>query len=169
MATFSQAYEEALATARRDVVRYETLELTHPSFAAPIYICVGWDSITAKLEDGSTVDFVAVPLDIELPETSDETVPVVTVTLHDVPGDILDQLDASDGDTLRVRYRPYLSDRLDAGPENNEPLEWDLFNVEETDGNRLVGYASLGDLLNLSFPRETYTLATNPGLARAQR
>lgn len=174
MASFSDAYTEALATAPRDVVLYDTFEFHHATFAEPARIAKGWDTIDARLEAGApanggeVVTWQAVPIEVSLPTSQHEALPRLRLEIHDASRLLMDPIEAAiaDPQPLRVIYRPFMSSRLLQGPELLPPPDFYLSDID-IDSRVVSGRASLGDLLNRSFPRRTYTAADFPGLVRS--
>lgn len=176
--SLSQAIKEAYAAAPSDVVILHTLELRHPAFkddeGQPTAIRVVRDHVdltarlelTAPLDGGAMVTFVALAFDLSLPPIDTAPVPEITVTLDNVSREIVRHLDAAVAtqDRIEMTYRPYLSTDKE-GPQMDPPITLGLTEVE-ANALQVTGRARMLDIGNKAFPSETYTATRFPGLAR---
>lgn len=111
---------EYFLTSSRDIVAYETIEISHPSFTQ-VYRRVrnNANGITARLETGALVDFPYYPMLIEELGNSVDLDSGLRITFGDL-GEVLPlELDAvSTANTFSTKptvvYRVYRSDDLEA-------------------------------------------------------
>lgn len=154
---FDAAVKEAYASAPSDVIVYNTLEISHPDFAAPIRVVQGFDNITAS---GAT--WTAVPFELVLPPASDLSPPQLQLRVDNVSRELLEGIEAAaeSAETISVTYRGYLSTDL------NDPygeVAMSLTNISVTP-TVITATAGLVDFANKRFPRETYRDDVFPGL-----
>lgn len=164
--SLSEAYAEAVASAPVDRMIFFTYELTHPTFAERILIVNDFKPITATLEDGTTVDFVACPVQATPPEEGDNSeMPKINIRIDGVSAIVASQLDAAvkTMDRIGIVERQYVSDDLSA-PAVMPPLRLTLRDVEVTETTVNVT-AAFDDPINRGFPAKDYTAKEYPGLA----
>lgn len=168
----SEAIAEAYASAPVGEVVWETIEIWHPVFAAPIYVVRDYVSLDAMIEAtaarnaGTVQTFVAYPFDLIPPDMAATSVPRATLEIDNVSREIGQQLDlaVTDGRPTEVIWRTYLSGNELIGPEHQPPLKLQLNSVSST---MLKVRAGLGfrDLVNQAFPTLEYDVDLFPGLA----
>lgn len=164
--TLSEAYAEAAAAAPIDRVILNTYELTHPTFAEPIRIVNDHAPLTATLETGETVEFVACPVEIVAPEESDSgRSPTISVRIDGVSSILAGQLDAAIGtmDRIGIIERIYASDDTSA-PAVLPPLRLTLREVSVSEMT-VTATAGFDDPINIGFPAKSYTSGEYPGLS----
>lgn len=174
---WTEAWEEAEATAPPDIVVYHTLELQHPAFLegspaeeVPVRIVADvHEDQTFGIEEGATFDggetvtFQAVPFYAERPEFAEGRTPECQVTIDNAAGEIAQYLEAAvqiKAD-LVVLYREYRSDDLTEPCYG--PIQFVMRKVT-INGTSVTGMARLDDLANKRFPSKSYTIAEFPGL-----
>lgn len=164
--SLSEAYAEAAASAPIGRVMYWTYEITHPSFTERILIVNDYRNITATLETGEEVEFVACPVSVTQPEESDNTEsPSIKIQIDGVSGIIAAQLDAAvkTMDRIGIIERVYASDDKSA-PASMPPLRLTLRDVEVSELS-VTAEAAYDDPINRGFPGKDYTPREYPGLA----
>ncbi len=169
---WSAALTEAIAYADATQVIYHTLELWHPTFTDPLYVVRDNGSLDARIEAGAdrnagdVVAFVGVKFDFIPPDLNATAVPQCTIEIDNVDPTIGGLILAASRtlDPAVLIYRMYLDSALDAGPENDPPLQLEVQNVTITPF-RIRATAGFPSLHNRKFPAEEYTLARFPGLA----
>ena len=117
----SEAIKEAYASCPSDIFIYHTLEIKHSDFVdddgnpTTIRLVQGFKNITAKLENGEKVEFLAMCFDLELPPVDTSAVPEISIEIDNVSREIIKHLDnaASSQHKTELIYRPYLSTDLD--------------------------------------------------------
>ena len=162
----SEAYAEAAASAPLDRTILTTYELIHPSFTERILIVNDFNPLTAKLEDGTTQDFVPCPVDVIPPEESDEArTPTIQVRIDGVSSIIASQLEIASKQMQRVEIveRIYVSDDL-LGPAVLPPLRLTLKTVNIT-ATTIQAEAAFSDPVNRGFPNYDYLPKEYPGLS----
>ena len=169
----TQAIQEAAAAAPVGRVMLAAYELNHSSLAAPIRFVNDRAALTATLEvtapvnPGTTVEFLACPLERVVPEENDSAAsPTVSLSRPDVSGILKVALDAARGstDSWTLIERIYVSD------DTTEPAFRPVRIYEITSFNLAGDMAQLsaryGDWVNISIPRTTFKRSTYPGLQR---
>lgn len=150
------------ASAPTDQVLIPTLEILHPAFD-PIRICAGFEDITATLETGQTVTFLAGGIDISLPARDSTGQQNLTFAIDNVTGEAQRAVDAATdaGGQVTIIYRSYLHTDLSVPAE--PPLTMTMAGAA-FEGGRVQVQATYYDLLGTSWPRMRYTSDFSPGL-----
>lgn len=176
---WTEAWEEAEATAPPGVLIYATIELIHPAFvdesdvAFSIRAVAGTGSaFNATLEDdaplnaGEEVTFSAIPFTSERPEFVDGQPPTSEITLDNVAREVMPYLEAAvrQRADLQLIYREFRSD--DTSAPCYGPVSFVIKQVTVT-RTRISGKAQIDDLANRKFPRHFYTLREFPGLQQS--
>lgn len=165
MATYEQAYREALMTSPRDEVVLETLEVSHPMWETSYYLVNDKEPFVAKLETGETVTFLAVGFSFSMPKSDSSGVQEMPITLSDINKVVSTAVlqIAMSSEPPKVRYRPYLASDPER-PQMDTPLVLFLREVKIADG-AVTGKASFADLLNRPFVNRLYNSRQFPNLA----
>ena len=147
-----------------------SFDVKHPDFVdddgnpTTIRLIQGFKNITAKLENGEKVEFLAMCFNLELPPVDTSAVPEITVEIDNVSREIIKHLDsaASSQHKTELIYRPYLSTDLDT-PQMIPPVS---LTVTEVSGDvyKITAKARMTDIGNKTFPNETYRLSKFMGL-----
>ncbi|MES2868954.1 MAG: DUF1833 family protein [Pseudomonadota bacterium] len=154
---------ETLYASGGQAVIIPTLELFCTPWAAPIYICQGFDDITATTEDGVTATFTAAGFAAALPKRDNSGNQTLTFAIDNVTGEaqkLIDQaLDARA--KIGLVFRIFLS--TDFGAPAERPYRMTVLNgfMQGASVQLNAGYF---DLINLAWPRRKYTLAFAPCL-----
>lgn len=154
---------ETLYASGGQAVIIPTLELFCTPWAAPIYICQGFDDITATTEDGVTATFTAAGFAAALPKRDNSGNQALTFAIDNVTGEaqkLIDQaLDARA--KIGLVFRIFLS--TDFGAPAERPYRMTVLNgfMQGASVQLNAGYF---DLINLAWPRRKYTLAFAPCL-----
>lgn len=183
---WTEALQEAYASAPTDEVILHTLELRHPSFLedseeTPIRVVrdfgelleIGDPDIFGHLlgleldapkNPGETVRFIACMFDIDLPAQREGGVPEVEISLDNVTREVSKYLDAATETRVPVEltYREYLAS------DKTEPqfiLHGLTLSRVKTNVFRITGTASFVDLVNKSFPGKVYRPSEFKGLS----
>ena len=167
---WTDAWEEAEASAPPSVKIYDTLELQHPTFDQPARVVAGEpDDLTLTLEASATPDggaavlFQAVEFYAERPEFSEGRPPECQIAIDNVArilSPALADAVAVKADLVAI-YRQYRSD------DTSEPCFGPVqFNVRRATmkGTRISGVARIDDLVNKKFPTRVFTRGTFPAL-----
>ncbi len=140
-----------------------TLELFCTSWAAPIYICQGFEDITAKTEAGVTAKFIASGFAAALPKRDNSGNQTLTFAIDNVTGDaqkLIDQaLEARA--SIGLVFRIFISTDLTAPAERPYRMKVLSGFMQGPSVQLNAGYF---DLINLGWPRRKYTLAFAPCL-----
>lgn len=162
--TLAEALKEAYAAAPSNTVIYHTITLDHSTFATPLYLVRDRTDLSATLETGEAVTFVAYAFDFKRPEVSVGGVPQLVVEIDNVSQAILAAVQAASAatDPVTLTYREYLSTDLTA-PANDPPMELTLTNVK-ANVFRVSAVATFGDYVNKRFPTQTYDADRFTGL-----
>ena len=179
---WSAALAEAYASAPADEFVIHTLELLHPAFvdgndnADSIRVALdnrAWDlelEATAPLFAGQVKTFEPLALQVSLPEQSETSFGSLDISLDNVPRTVWPKLQAA----ARVRasaqviYREWVAVRsageYQVGGPPDMIIDQLTMRMVTATQLRLSGSASFVDLLNKSFPRKTFDMASYPGL-----
>ena len=163
--TLSEAYAEAAASAPLDRAIIYTYELLHPSFTERICIVNDFQNITAGLETGEQVEFIACPVQVVPPSESDGSeAPTISVSIDGVSAIVASKLDeaARAHERITLVERQYVSDDLSA-PCYLPPLSLTLKTVN-VNATRVTASASFTDPVNRGFPSKDYLIREYPGL-----
>jgi hypothetical protein len=176
----SQAYAEASSYATAGDPVLLTLALYHPDFrdeagdVVAVYVVNDYRNLTATIEAdadvdaGEQVEFIACAFRAVLPEESaTNRLPEVTLEVDNVTRELTPylRLAAASMTPVTAIFRTYLpSDTSE--PHESPPLQVTLrgASVNGTTAQVRAGY---GDLVNVPFPRVTYTREEFPGLQAA--
>ncbi|TCP78316.1 uncharacterized protein DUF1833 [Pseudomonas putida] len=140
-----------------------TLELTCPAWTYPIYLCQGFEDITARTEAGLAVRFTASGFAAALPARDNSGNQTLTFAIDNVTGEaqqLIDQaLEARERITLV--FRIFISSDLSAPAER--PYRMTVLSgfMQGASVQLNAGYF---DLINLAWPRRKYDLAFAPCL-----
>ncbi|WP_112197055.1 DUF1833 family protein [Rahnella sp. NRRL B-41462] len=139
----------------------ETLQITVGSDV--YWLTKGWEDITATLEDGRVVTFIACGIDIALPARNADGTQDLKFAIGNVDGIVSTAIRAAldDLSDSYLTYRCYISTDLSAPTSNPYVLAvksgyWTATEVQIT-----AGYMNV---LDTAWPRYRYTLPNFPGL-----
>lgn len=184
MATWTEALEEAYASAPADEFIVATLELLHPAFvdgddqADSVRVALderAWDltyEATAPLFAGETKTFEPLALQVSLPEQAEGTMGILNLALDNVPRTVWPKLQAAAlvRASAKVIYREWVAVRdLETGeytPSATPDLIIDQLTMKVVTATqlRLEGQAGFVDMLNKAFPRRLFSREDFPGL-----
>ena len=140
---------------------HETLEITDG--VVTHYLTNGWDDITARLETGETVTFIACGMALALPAKNADGTQDLKFALSNITGEISAYIQTvlREKRKCNLVYRPYLESDLEAPAEPPYRFEvkggqWTATQVDIT-----AGYFNL---LETGWPRKTYNLIDFPML-----
>ncbi len=152
--------------ATKDVVRFETIEISHPDFSKTHFLVANhYDGLTATLEDGRVIDFEHVPMRVPKVGVSENLDQTLLIELGDV-GEIAAKEDANIeaaggfGRLPDVIIREFRSDDL-SGPMSG-PYQLEIFNFGFTQGG--VAFEAGPQSLNTNRTGETQSIDTFPML-----
>jgi hypothetical protein len=154
---------EALYASGGKAVIIPTIELFCIPWAAPIYICQGFEDITAKTEAGVNAKFTASGFAAALPKRDNSGNQTLTFAIDNVTGvaqQMIDQaLEARA--SIGLVFRIFISSDLTAPAERPYRMKVLGGFMQGPSVQLNAGYF---DLINLGWPRRKYTLAFAPCL-----
>ena len=125
----------------------------------------GKDSISLVVENGVPADFQPINFDIGLAPVTSDPSPEMSITLDNIGLVLFDSLDSALKQRKRilVKYRPYLSSRLEDGPQITPPPK---LNITEVSANlaQIHIRARIFDIADRTFPSIIYDTDTYRGL-----
>ena len=158
----SQILQRVYASAPVDDLPMHTLELQADSLWT-LRICEGFDDVTAGIEGGEMVTFLASGMGVSLPARGVKGRQDLQFQIDNVTGEALTKINQAidAGVPIKVIYRVYtLSDLT----EPAEPaIEMKAVDVQAT-AQSLNVVASFNDLVNKAWPKNRYTPSIAPGL-----
>jgi len=158
----SPTLDEIYASAPPDVVLLKTLEIDVPGIDN-IYLCEGFEDVSAHLENGSVVTFRCGSLAIGRPERSDSTKQNLKFGVWNANGEVnkaSKAMEAADEESM-VYFREYVVGEY-GGPKYG-PLPATIEKIMIQGINATIS-ASYRDILNTAYPRQRYTNLNAPGI-----
>lgn len=175
---WSEAIQEAYASAPTDEIILSTIELRHPSFinqdgdVQPIRVVqdygelieegdpdiYGWKLFLesdAPANPGEEVIFVSMMFSFELPPQQEGSLPTIEITLDNVTREVSKYLDEAVNldEEIEVTYREYL---LSDKSEPQFVLPGMTINTVVSNVQKVTASASFADLINRNFPGKLY-------------
>lgn len=158
----SELLKKVYASAPSEYVIIQALEIKPPN-ADPIYVCTGFEDMAAKLEDGTSVIFIAGNLVVSRPERSDKIEQTLSFGIWNVAKEahnvIVDALESDE--QTDIIYREYLY------PDMSQPAFNGLtFTMVggSFEGMMCTIEAAFFDALNTAYPRERFTNLNAPAI-----
>lgn len=187
---WSEAIEEAYASAPAGVAAWDTLELRHPLLDRPYrFVLDEGEKIgetepdengktqdiygrVLRLEDdapedaGELVEFIATAFEVRLPASEADRPPEMSIVLDNVPGDLMKAMGpaAASGQAVELTYREYLSDDPDTVHYRLTGLSLRKVGVTTL---RVEGKITFMGLHSRSFPGAFYNATDNATLGRS--
>ena len=184
---WSEAIEEAYASAPAGVDALDTLEIRHPLLDQPYrFVLDHGEKIgeTAADEQGHTQDiygrmlrleaeaaenggelvgFIATAFEVRRPASEQNRPPELAIILDNVPGTLMEALGpaAASGEPVGMIYREYLADDPDTVHYRLGGLTLRRVAVNQL---RIEGRVGFLDLFNRSFPNAVYSAEETPSL-----
>lgn len=154
------------ASAPQGIALLRTVQVDHPSFAAPYRWVEDGQDLTARIETGATVVFEAFPFSTRRAPLNDTGRVEKRIDIGDPDGSVLRALDVAleaDAAPITVTTRYYRSDDplTIAGAIETETLN----NVQEANGT-ISAVLTTADHLNRRAPKFVFTRENSPGLNR---
>lgn len=140
-----------------------TLELTCDAWAEPVFICTGFEDITADTEDGRTVTFIGANIDIALAGKNNKGNQTLAFAVDNTTGEasrLIDQAIEAD-DRVTAIYRTYLSGNLLAPAEKPYVLTLMSGTIQGQEAQLQTGYFNM---IGVAWPRALYTVNFAPAL-----
>jgi hypothetical protein len=180
---WTEALQEAYASAPSDEVILHTLELRHPAFPdtsirvvmdhGEEYVVSGEEvdghflglEVDAPVQAGQVVFFQACMFSLTLPDQKEGSLPTIEVELDNVTRLVMEHLDAAIGlkAPMELTYREYIAS--DMGEPQFILGGLTLKEVKSNLG-RVTGTAQFSDLVNKSFPKKLYRPSEFQGLVQ---
>lgn len=167
--------EYMFSPAGEDVI-LDTIELRNPAFLldgnliALRFVNAQYDIMAtiepdAPMDGGQTVDFTATRFELVPPDQPATGLPQVTLAVSNVMAELSPwlALAVTSGTPVELSLRQFLADDL------SEPcfvMHGLTFKTATASMKRVVGTATVVDLLNFNNPRLCYTILNSPGLNR---
>ena len=158
----STVLQKIYASAPINDLPIHTLELQADSLWT-LRICDGFDDVTAGIEGGEMVTFLASGMGVSLPARGVKGRQDLQFQIDNVTGEALTKVNQAidAGVTIKVIYRVYTVSDLTEPAE--PPVEMTAVNVQAT-AMRVNVVASFNDLVNAAWPKDRYTPDIAPGL-----
>jgi len=173
MATYTEAYKEALVSAPTNVIILETLEIIHPNFpgALPIRLVNSYQDVTATLEASAPVNpsqavlFTAGQFRFVPPKRTTSSYTPARLAIGSV-GEVLANIALTRGSSVAINviYRPYLSTDLTA-PQIDPPLKVSLKSTNVT-LDQVTATLAAPSIVGRKHPSDLITPQRFPGLVR---
>lgn len=140
---------------------HQTLEITDG--VVTHYLTKGWDNITATLETGQTVTFIACGMDVALPARNADGTQDLKFALCNITGEISAYIRTvlKEKRRCQLAYRSFVSTDLSAPAE---PPHWFEVKAGQWTATQVDITAGYFNLLETAWPRNLYTLNKYPGL-----
>jgi hypothetical protein len=150
------------ANERLDVI-IRTLELTSAAWTVPVFICTGFEDITAVTEDGRTVTFIGANIDIALAAKNSKGNQTLAFAVDNTTGEASQLIDQAIEANARVTaiYRTYLSGNLLAPAEKPYVLTLLSGSIQGQEAQLQTGYFNM---IGVAWPRALYTVNFAPAL-----
>lgn len=150
------------ANSALDVI-IRTLELTSSAWAAPVFICTGFDDVTAVTEDARTVTFIAANIDIALAAKNNKGNQTLAFAVDNTTGEVSQRIDQAIAANARVTavYRTYLNTNLSAPAEKPYVLTVLGGTLQGQEAQLETGYFNM---IGVAWPRALYTVNYAPAL-----
>jgi hypothetical protein len=140
-----------------------TLELTCPAWAESVFICTGFEDITAVTEDARTVTFIGANIDIALAAKNNKGNQTLAFAVDNTTGEASRLIDQAIEANARVTaiYRTYLSGNLLAPAEKPYVLTLLSGAIQGQEAQLQTGYFNM---IGVAWPRALYTVNFAPAL-----
>lgn len=150
------------ANERLDVI-IRTLELTSSAWPTPIFICTGFEDVTAVTEDLRTVTFIGANIDIALAAKNNKGNQTLAFAVDNTTGEVSKRVDQAIEAGVRVTaiYRTYLNTNLGAPAEKPYVLTVLSGTLQGQQAQLETGYYNM---IGVAWPRALYTVNFAPAL-----
>lgn len=140
-----------------------TLELRCPAWTEPVYICTGFEDVTAITEDARTVTFIAANIDIALAAKNNKGNQTLSFAIDNTTGEVSKKVDIAIEGRSRVTaiYRTYLNTNLSAPAEKPYVLTVLGGTLQGQEANIDTGFFNM---IGVAWPRALYTTKFAPAL-----
>lgn len=150
------------ANERLDAI-IRTLELVCDAWDEPVFICNGFDDVTAVTEDARTVTFIAANIDIALAAKNNKGNQTLAFAVDNTTGEVTKKVDRAIEAKARVTaiYRTYLNTNLSAPAEKPYVLTVLGGTLQGQEAQLETGYFNM---IGVAWPRALYTTTFAPAL-----
>lgn len=140
-----------------------TLELTCPAWDAPVYICTGFEDVTAVTEDARTITFIGANIDIALAAKNNKGNQTLAFAVDNTTGEVTQRVDqAIEGNArVTITYRTYLSGNLTAPAEKPYVLSLLSGTLQGVEAQLQTGFFNM---IGVAWPRALYNVNEYPAL-----
>lgn len=140
-----------------------TLELRCAGWAAPILICTGFENRTVVTEDGRTLTFEGLNIDIALAAKNNKGNQTLAFAADNTTGEVSHNVDSAIEARARVSatYRTYLNTNLLAPSERPYYLTVLSGSIEGIEAQLQTGFFNM---IGVAYPRDLYIVSRFPGL-----
>lgn len=140
-----------------------TLEITSPAWVDPVYICTGFEDVTAMTEDFRTITFIGANVDIALAAKNNKGNQTLAFAVDNTTGEVTRKVDAMiDGNArVTVTYRTYASGNLAAPAERPYVLTLLSGSLQGVIAQLQTGFFNM---IGVAWPRGLYTVNDYPAL-----
>jgi hypothetical protein len=140
-----------------------TLELVSDAWVGSVFICTGFEDITAVTEDARTVTFIGANIDIALAAKNNKGNQTLAFAVDNTTGEASRLIDQAVEANARVTaiYRTYLSGNLLAPAEKPYVLALLSGSIQGQVAQLQTGYFNL---IGVAWPRKLYTVNFAPAL-----
>ena len=140
-----------------------TLELTCAAWSEPVFICTGFEDITAVTEDLRTVTFIGANIDIALAAKNNKGNQTLAFAVDNTTGEVSTKVDQAIDVNARVTaiYRTYLSGNLSAPAEKPYVLTLLSGEIQGQEAQLQTGFFNM---IGVAWPRALYTVNYVPAL-----
>lgn len=140
-----------------------TLELTSAAWAESVFLCTGFDDITAVTELGETVTFIGANIDIALAAKNNKGNQTLAFAVDNTTGEASRLIDQAIEANARVTaiYRTYLSGNLLAPAEKPYVLTLLSGEIQGREAQLQTGFFNM---IGVAWPRQLYTINFVPAL-----
>ena len=154
--------EECYASGRGELV--DTIEAREEGGTTSHLYCSGWEDRVCTTEDGRTLTFVAMAMDLALPKNDNSAFQNLVLGLDNVTGEVQEVVEAAKAADKRfiITIRRYLAEDLSFPQERYRMTLLSREYDTDTDIAQLT--AGFFDLLNTNGLRTVLTTTLAPGL-----
>jgi len=140
-----------------------TLELVSDAWDEPVFICTGFEDITAITEDAREVTFIGANIDIALAAKNNKGNQTLAFAVDNTTGEASRLIDQAIEANARVTaiYRTYLSGNLLAPAEKPYVLTLLSGSIQGQEAQLDTGYFNM---IGVAWPRQLYTINFVPAL-----
>ncbi|MGE8457078.1 DUF1833 family protein [Pseudomonas putida] len=152
--------EECYASGRGELV--DTIEARKEGGTVSHCYCAGWEDRVCTTEDGRTLTFIAMAMDLGLPKSDNSAFQNIVLGMDNVTGEVQEVVEEAKEDDERfiITIRRYLAEDLSFPQER---YRMTLLSREYEDGIAKLTCGFM-DLLNTNGMREFLTATKAPGL-----